>query len=127
MAGTSPTTLYNNDCVWLSARIASVAATTSYWLVAPGAGEIRRMRVVIYGAISDDTTFGLELAGTNVTDGGSAAICTVESSGSAAGDVATGEADAANVVTNGQAVEITCGGEGSTAAIGEVFVEFVPA
>lgn len=108
------------------ARITSVAGTTSAWLIAPFAGLIRRVRTVALGAVSDDTTIGLELAGTNVTDGASADIVTI-ATGGAAGDVDSGEADAANAVTDGQAIEVTCGGEGSTATAADVYVEVLPA
>lgn len=124
---TSSSLLYNSDSVWLPVALTSVAATTSHWVIAPGNGIIRRMKVVVAGAVSDDTTFGLELTGTNVTDGGSAAIVTVAASGSGAGTVAVGEADAANTVSEGDAVEVTCGGEGSVASAGLALIEFCPA
>jgi hypothetical protein len=111
---------------YLSVHLDDVAATTSGWTVSPCDGVISRMWVVIYGTISDDTTFGLELGGTNVTDGASADIVTMESSASAAGDVATGTCDGANTVTEAQAIEITCGGEGSTSVDGEVIIEILP-
>lgn len=112
--------------IYLSVRIASVAATTSYWTVSPCDGVASRMFSVIEGAVSDDTTLGLEIGGTNVTDGGSADIITITASGSAAGDVDSGTADAANAVTEAQAIEVTCGGEGSTASAALVTIEILP-
>ena len=111
---------------WLRADITSVAATTSNWLIAPFDGKISRMKVMILGAVSDDTTIGAELGGTNVTDGGSADIVTLVASASAAQDVFSGEADTANAVSEGDAIEITCGGEGSTASAAIVLVEILP-
>lgn len=113
--------------VWVSARYADVSGTTSYWGVAPTDGVIRRMQVVLEGAVSADTTFGLELGGTNVTDNASADIVTALASGSAAGVVSAGEADGANTVVAGQAIEFTCGGEGVTASAATALVEIIPA
>ena len=112
--------------IYLSAHLDDVAATTSRWVISPCDGVISRMWAVAYGKVSDDTTLGLEIGNTNVTDGGSADIVTLVTSAGAAGDVATGTADAANAVTEGQAIEITCGGEGSVSVDAEVLVEILP-
>jgi len=53
-------------------------------------------------------------------------IITIESSGDAAGDVDVGNVDGANAVTADQAIEITCGGEGSVTAIVTVMLEIMP-
>ena len=121
------TTEMVGQSAWIPVRIASAADTTSYWAISPFDGYLGRMKVLLEGALSDDTTFGIELGGTNVTDGGSANICTGVASGSAAGDVSTGECDGANTVSEGTAIEITCGGEGSTASAAIAFVEVIPA
>jgi hypothetical protein len=113
------------EAVYVPATIADQSATTSSWAISPVDGKIRRMWAVNAVAPTDDTTIGLELAGTNVTDAASADIVTVSAS-DAAGTVNTGEADTANTVTTGAAIEITCGGEGSTAGIIEVLIEIVP-
>ena len=105
----------------------AISTTTSAWVVSPCDGIVSRMWNVIHGACGTDTTMGMEIAGTNVTDGASATILTITASGSAAGDVDTGTADAANVITEGAAIEVTCGGEGSTASESTCFVEVLPA
>lgn len=111
---------------YLNVEMADVAATTSNWTVSPCDGVISRMWTVLHGAISDDTTLGLELSNTNVTDGGSADIVTITASGSAAGDVDFGTCDGANAVAEGGAIEVTCGGEGSTSAKASVVIEILP-
>ncbi len=125
-SGSVTTAQIGGKAVYLHAEIASLAATTSTWVISPVAGKIRRVWTTIHGTVSDDTTLGLEIGGTNVTDGGSADIVTIESSASAAGQVNSGEADAANTITAGGAIEVTCGGEGSTATEATVLIEVLP-
>lgn len=125
-SGAVTTGWLGGPAVYLSVQITSIAAATSVWVVSPVAGKIRRMWSVIHGAANADTTLGLELGGTNVTDGGAAAIITITASGSAAGDVDSGEADTANTVTANQAIEVTCGGEGTTASLATVMIEILP-
>lgn len=125
---TSGSNLYGFEAVWLTVNITSLAAATSHWCAAPGDGVIRRIKSVTDGSVSDDTTLGLELSGTDVTTAaGSAALITIAASGSGAGTVDAGEAGLANAVSEGDAVEVTCGGEGSTATPATVFIEFVAA
>lgn len=126
VSGGTTTTELGVSPVYLTVHIADLAATTSSWTISPCDGKISRMWVVQHGTINVDTTLGIELGGTDVTDGASADIVTLESSGDAAGSYGVGTADGANSVTEGQAIEVTCGGEGSSSAIGTALIEILP-
>jgi hypothetical protein len=116
---------------YLAIHHPDAAVTTSTWAVSPFDGTVTKMWTVLHSVITQaDTTFGIELGGTNATSDdktvGNADIITIESSGDAAGDVDVGNVDGANAVTADQAIEITCGGEGSVTAIVTVMLEIMP-
>ena len=113
--------------VYVSTHMLAISTTTSAWVVSPCDGVISRLWTVIHGVAQADTVVGMEIAGTNVTDGGSATIITITASGSAAGTVDTGTADAANAITEGASIEVTCDGAGSTASEATCIVEILPA
>lgn len=113
--------------IYISTHMLAISTTTSAFLVSPCDGVISRMWTVIHGVCQADTIMGMEIAGVNVTDGGSATVLTITASGSAAGTVDTGTADAANVITEGAAIEVTCDGAGSTASEATCVVEILPA
>jgi len=117
------TTEMAGQSVWLSAKIADVSTAGSAWCVAPFDGVIGRFKTVLDGAITTaDAAVGIELAGIDVTG----CQLTIAQSGSAAGDVDEGEATAANVVAEGDAIEIDTDG-GSTVARGlYCYVEIMP-
>lgn len=98
-------------------RVPDLSAAASHWAVAPIAGTIRGFYSVIEGAVSADTTLTPKLGGTAVTGG----LITVTAAASAAGDVDSSTATALNTVSQGDAIEIACGGEGATASAGVVF------
>ena len=126
-SGSVATELGTGSPIILSTHMLAISTTTSAWVVSPCDGIISRMWTVIHGACGTDTTMGLEIGGTNVTDGSDADIITITASGSAAGDVDTGTCDGANAITEGAAIEVTCGGEGSTASEATCLVEVLPA
>ncbi len=129
-SGTVTTDLADASTFWLPVIIANVSDATSFWTISPCDGVLSRVKVVIETALAgggDDAIVGLELGGTNVTDGGSADIVTLTASGSSVGDVFTGTCDGANTVSEGTAIEVTCDGASSTASRAMVLVEVIPA
>ena len=110
----------------LSTPMLAISTTTSAWVVSPCDGVISRIWSVLFGVCQADTVLGLEIAGTNVTDEGSASIITVAASGSAVGTVDVGTCDGANAITEGAAIEVTCDGAGSTASVAQIYVEILP-
>ena len=111
---------------WLGRQFDDIAGTGSHFVISPCDGLIRRMKVVNETVVTDATILGLELGGTNVTDGVSADIVTIAAS-DAAGTVNVGEADTANAVSEGTAIEITSDGGGSGTIQAYVMIEIVPA
>jgi hypothetical protein len=126
-SGSVATELGTGSPIILSTHMLAISTATSAWVVSPCDGIISRMWTVIHGVAQADTVMGMEIAGTDVTDGGSASIITITASGSAAGTVDTGTADAANAITEGAAIEVTCDGAGSTASEATCLVEVLPA
>jgi len=112
--------------VYVCAHLADFASTASGWTVSPCDGVISRIWTVNYVAPTDACVIGLEIAGTDVTDGASASLVTIAAS-SAAGSVDTGTCDGANAITEGAAIEITSDGGGSTSGVVEVVIEILPA
>lgn len=116
--------LMEQESVWLTAYLADVSTASSTWLAFPFDGYIRGVKSILHGAIGTaDSAVGLELGGTNVTG----AQLTVAYSGSAAGDVDTGTATAANTGSAGTAVEIDTSGASTNTVPVTVMVEFVKA
>lgn len=111
---------------WVGRQFDDLSGTGSHYLIAPCDGVIRRMKVVNETAVTDAVAIGLEISGTNVTDGADADICTIAAS-AAAGTVTTGECDTANAVSEGDAIEITSDGGGSGTIQGYVMIEIIPA
>lgn len=107
--------------VSLNVDFADVSAASSQFVVSPIAGKIKRMDVVLQGAIDADTTFTSKIGGVAVTDG----AATVESDASAAGTKASATPSAANAVAAGGAIEVACGGEGSAAVKATVTLHIV--
>ena len=129
-SGTTTTELAGSPA-YLAIHHADASAATSTWAVMPFDGTITKMWTVLHSVITQaDTTFGIELGGTNATSDdktdGNADIILIESSGDAAGDVDVGNVDGANTATANSAIEITCGGEGSVTAIVTVMLEIMP-
>lgn len=120
------TTELAGQSIWIGRQFDDLAGTGSHYLIAPCDGLIRRMKVVNETAVTDATAIGLELGGTNVTDSADADIVTIAAS-AAAGTVSVGEADTANVVSEGTAIEITSDGGGSGTIQGYVMIEIIPA
>ena len=87
--------------------IVDISTAQSDWIVAPHAGAITDIWTVIDGAIGTaDADITLELAGTLVTG----STVTVATASSAAGDVDTATATAANTVAAGDAIEVITDG-----------------
>jgi len=123
-AGVVTTEMGAGESQWITVLLADVSSAGSVFVAAPFDGKIRRFKTILQGAITTgDAAVGLELGGTDVTGG----QVTVANASSAAGDVDETEATAANVVAEGDAVEIDTDG-GSTNAVGLLcMIEFVPA
>ncbi len=124
-SGTVTTELANGP-IWIGRQFDDIAGAGSHYVISPCDGVIRRMKVVNETVTTDTAVMGLELAGTNVTDGVSADIVTITAS-DVAGTVNVGEADTANAVSEGTAIEITSDGGGSGTIQGYVLIEILPA
>jgi hypothetical protein len=86
------------------------------FLVAPHAGDIKKIYSVIDGVVSTaDITITAKIATVGVTNG----VVTIATAASAAGDVDVATPTAANTVTAGQAIElvVTGGGAGGSPRI----------
>lgn len=117
------TTEMAGEPMWLSGVIDDVSTAASIWMVAPFDGVIGRFKTVLGGAITvADAAVGIELAGVDVTG----CQLTIAFTGSAAGDVDQGEATAANVVSEGDAIEVDTDGGSTTAQKLYCFVEIMP-
>lgn len=94
----------------ISLDIADGSADAAYYVIAPHAGDIKKLWSVIDGAVGTaDMTITPSIGGVDVTDG----AITVAYSGSAAGDVDSATPSAANTVTAGQAIKLTVAGGGA--------------
>lgn len=90
--------------------IADGSAEAVYYVVAPHAGDIKKIWTVTDGAVGTaDITITAAIATVDVTDG----VVTIATAGSAAGDVDSATPSAANTVTAGQAIRLTVTGGGS--------------
>lgn len=86
------------------------SAEAVYYLVAPHAGEIKKIYTVTDGVVSTaDITITAAIGAVAVTNG----VVTIATAASAAGDVDVATPTAANVVTAGQAVNFTVTGGGA--------------
>lgn len=126
VSGGTVTTELGGQSFWVGRQFDDIAGAASHFLISPCDGVIRRIKVVNETAVTDATIIGLEIIGTNVTDGGSADLVTIAAS-AAVGTVTVGEADGANTVSEGTAIEITSDGGGSGTIQGYVMLEIVPA
>lgn len=94
----------------LTLDIADGSAEAVYYLVCPHAGAIAKIYSVIDGAVSTaDITITAAIAATPVTNG----VVTIATAASGAGDVDSATPTAANVVTAGQAINLTVTGGGA--------------
>jgi len=94
----------------LTLDIADGSAEGVYYLVCPHAGAIAKIYTVIDGAVSTaDITITAAIGVTGVTNG----VVTIATAASGAGDVDVATPTAANVVTAGQAINLTVTGGGS--------------
>lgn len=94
----------------LTLDIADGSAEAVYYLVCPHAGTIASIQSVIDGAVSTaDITITAAIGATPVTNG----VVTIATAASAAGDVDSATPSAANVVTAGQAINLTVTGGGA--------------
>ncbi|MGE5515088.1 MAG: DUF2190 family protein [Bacteroidota bacterium] len=105
----------------LNLDFADVSAASSQFVASPIAGTIKRMDVVMQGAIDVNTSFAAKLGGVAVTDG----AVSVVAAASAAGTKASAVPTAANAVAAGGAIEVACGGEGSAAVKATVTLHIV--
>lgn len=112
-------TLNNANKVFLSARIADISTASSTWTVAPLAGEIDKVYVVLFGSITTaNANVTIELGGTPVA--GLQVVCAY--AGSTAGSVFNDEPSGSAAVTEGQAIEIITDGASDTAMAAEVII-----
>jgi hypothetical protein len=94
----------------ISADVADGSADADYYVVAPHAGDIKKIWTVTDGAVGTaDITVTASIAGTPVTGG----AVTIATAGSAAGDIDSASPSAANTVTAGQAIKLAVAGGGS--------------
>lgn len=90
--------------------IADGSAEAVYYLLAPHAGTIKKIWTVTDGVVSTaDITVTAKIGSTAVTDG----VVTIATAGSAAGDIDSATPSAENVVTAGQAINLTVTGGGA--------------
>ena len=105
---------------FLTAKITDISTAGSTFVAVPDGGKIIKILTSIKNAITTaDAALTFEIGGTAVTGG----AITVTQSGSAAGDVDTAEPTAANVVNEGDAIEMITDGSSATAC--ECIVTFV--
>lgn len=96
----------------LSVRIDDISTASNVYLVAPFAGEIIRVQVVLFGVIATaDSEVTVRVGATDV------ATVLVLFDGSAAGDVYTTSPTVDNAVTDNQAIRVSTDGA-STNAVG---------
>ena len=94
----------------LTVDMTDISSAASVWVVAPRAGTIENISSVINGAITvGDAVITAKIATVGVTNG----VITIANAGSAAGTVDTVTPTALDVVTAGQAIELS-GNGGST-------------
>lgn len=104
----------------LTARFEDISTASSIYTVAPFAGNITAIYVVLNGAITTaDSNVTVEIAGVPVVG----LVITVAYSGSAAGSVFSDTSiTSSNSVTAGQAIEIITDGASSTAMSAQVIL-----
>lgn len=108
---------------YVTVRIPDLSGAASFFALSPVAGTITKVRSVIEGTVDVDTTLTPKIGGVAVADG----ALSITASGSAAGDVDEATPSDDNTVTAGGAIELACGGEGSTASAANVQLEITPA
>jgi hypothetical protein len=104
-------------------EIADVSSSASSWTVAPVAGNITKIWLVLEKAVTDaNAAITFEIAGTAVTGGG----ITIAHATSAIGTIYSATPTAARTVTAGQAIELITNGGSSTASKATVLFEITP-
>ena len=119
------TTELAGQSIWIGRQFDDLSGAASHFMISPVDGVIRRMKVVNETVVTDAVAIGLEIGGTNVTDTADADIVTIAAS-AAVGTVSVGEADTANAVSEGTAIEITSDGGGSGTVQAYVMIEIIP-
>jgi hypothetical protein len=98
---------------YLQLDIADGSLDATYYLVAPFAGTITKLRSVIDGVVSTaDITITPNIGATPITNG----LITISLAGTVAGDVDVATPTAANAVTAGQAINFVVAGGGAGGA-----------
>lgn len=99
---------------YLFTELDDVSTASSAWVAAPAAGTITKLKTIISAAITAaDAAITAEIGGTAITG----IAITVANSGSAAGDVDTDTATAANTLAEDDALELITDGASSTTSI----------
>jgi hypothetical protein len=104
-------------------RVTDVSTPSSFWVHPHINGKIKEVSSVLYGAIATaPSVITFEIAGVAVTG----ATLTLTHTSSAAGDVDTATASAANYFTADQAIEVVCSGASDNAIAAEVTIWVEP-
>jgi hypothetical protein len=99
---------------YLMTQLATLSTSSSAFVAAPAAGLVTELRTVITNAItSADATVTAEIEDVAITG----ISITVTQSGSAAGDVDSDTATAANTLAANDALEVVTNGNSSTACV----------
>ena len=108
---------------YLVTQVDDLSAAASIFVVMP-ACTVTKAWSVIHGAVDADTTLTLkDNAATAMTSG----VITITATGSAAGDIDSASPTASNTFTEGQKLEIACGGEGTAAVRATITVKITRA
>jgi hypothetical protein len=117
---TSSAAQLNDDVLTLD--IADASAEAVYYMLCPYAGTITKIWTVIDSAVlTADVTLTAAIGVTAVTNG----VVTITQAGSAAGDIDSATPTALNVVTAGQAVNLTVTGGGAAGTGPRIHVTMV--
>lgn len=99
---------------YLMTQLADLSTASSAWVAVPAVGDVQTVKTIIATAITGaDATVTAEINGTAITG----ISITVTQSGSAAGDVDTDTATAANTLAVGDALELITDGGSTTTSI----------
>ena len=106
--------------VYVPVRVATLVGANSYYVVAPVAGRVTKIRSITEGVLTTgDATLTAKINGAAITNG----AITIAQAGSAAGDVDEATPTAANVVAAGDKLAVTVGGSNATASVANVVIE----
>lgn len=98
---------------YLAVELTDVSTASSAWVVVPHPGVVTKVKTILHSAITvADAVLTAEINGTPITG----ISITVAQSGSAAGDVDTDTATAANTVAENDKLELVSDGGSTTAA-----------